>query len=85
VANGSVLSFINAAKQLLGKPYVWGGTTINGTDCSGLLYYAFNAAGIKMPRYRASDYGKMGQQVDAHRTRARATSSIGTTRATPTT
>lgn len=65
VANGSVLSFINAAKQLIGKPYVWGGTTINGTDCSGLLYYAFNAAGVKMPRYRASDYGKMGQQVTA--------------------
>lgn len=62
-ASGNVLSFINAAKQLLGKPYVWGGTTVNGTDCSGLLYYAFNAAGIKMPRYRASDYGKMGQQV----------------------
>lgn len=62
---GSALNFINAAKQLLGKPYVWGGTTINGVDCSGLLYYAFNQAGIKMPRYRASDYGKMGQQVTA--------------------
>lgn len=63
--NGSVLSFVNAAKTLLGKPYVWGGTTANGVDCSGLLYYAFNKAGIKMPRYRAVDYGKMGQQVDA--------------------
>lgn len=62
---GSALGFVNAAKQLLGKPYVWGGTTINGVDCSGLLYFAFNKAGIKMPRYRAVDYGKMGQQVDA--------------------
>jgi len=68
-ASGSVLSFINAAKQLLGKPYVWGGTTVSGTDCSGLLYYAFNAAGIKMPRYRAVDYGKMGQQVTADQAR----------------
>lgn len=64
-AGGSALAVINAAKQLLGKPYVWGGTTISGTDCSGLLYYAFNKAGIKMPRYRAVDYGKMGQQVTA--------------------
>lgn len=64
-ASGSVLSFINAAKSLLGKPYVWGGTTASGVDCSGLLYYAFNQAGVKMPRYRASDYGRMGQQVAA--------------------
>lgn len=64
-AQGSVLNFINAAKTLLGKPYVWGGTTANGVDCSGLLYYAFNQAGIKMPRYVASQYGKMGTQVGA--------------------
>lgn len=63
--SGSALSFVNAAKTLLGKPYVWGGTTANGVDCSGLLFYAFNQAGIKMPRYRASDYGRMGQQVDS--------------------
>lgn len=69
-ANGAVLSFVNAAKTLLGKPYVWGGTTASGVDCSGLLYYAFNAAGIKMPRYRASDYGKMGQAVSGQDARA---------------
>lgn len=69
-ADGSVLSFINAAKSLLGKPYVWGGTTASGVDCSGLLYYAFNSAGIAMPRYRASDYGKMGQGVSAADARA---------------
>jgi cell wall-associated NlpC family hydrolase len=62
---GSAAGFVQAAKRLLGKPYVWGGTTINGTDCSGLLYYAFNAAGIKMPRYAASQYGHMGTQVDS--------------------
>lgn len=63
VPNGNVGAFINAAKSLLGKPYVWGGTTAAGVDCSGLLYYAFNQAGIKMPRYRAVDYGQMGQEV----------------------
>lgn len=65
LVNGNVLDFINAAKTMIGKPYVWGGTTANGVDCSGLLYYAFNKAGIQMPRYRASDYGQMGEQVEA--------------------
>jgi cell wall-associated NlpC family hydrolase len=67
---GSALAVINAAKSLLGKPYVWGGVTAAGVDCSGLLYYAFNAAGIKMPRYRAIDYGKMGEAVGADQARA---------------
>lgn len=68
--SGSALAFINAAKSLLGKPYVWGGTTSSGVDCSGLLYYAFNQAGIKMPRYVASQYGQMGTQVSGADARA---------------
>jgi cell wall-associated NlpC family hydrolase len=68
--SGSALAVIQAAKSLLGKPYVWGGVTAAGVDCSGLLFYAFNAAGIKMPRYRAIDYGSMGQAVDASTARA---------------
>lgn len=70
VANGSALSFVNAAKQMLGKPYVWGGTTTRGVDCSGLIYLALNQAGIKTPRLTASGYSKMGQQVDAASARA---------------
>lgn len=61
---GLVGDILNAAKGLLGKPYVWGGTTANGVDCSGLIYYAFNAAGFKISRYRAVDYGtKVGRSV----------------------
>lgn len=62
---GQAGQFIAAAQSLLGKPYIWGGTTSRGVDCSGLLYFAFNQAGIKMPRYVASQYGKMGTQVTA--------------------
>jgi hypothetical protein len=62
-AGGSVATAIDAAYSMLGKQYVWGGTTASGVDCSGLLYYAFNAAGYHMPRYRAVDYGHMGVEV----------------------
>lgn len=61
---------IAAAKTMLGKPYVWGGTTSRGVDCSGLLYLAFNAAGVKMPRYRAVDYGRLGAAVEPGAARA---------------
>ncbi|WP_314063578.1 glucosaminidase domain-containing protein [uncultured Vagococcus sp.] len=39
------------ATQFLGLPYVWGGTTINGFDCSGLVQYVYQkAANVNLPR-----------------------------------
>nr|WP_242703770.1 C40 family peptidase [Enterococcus sp. 669A] len=41
---------IMSAKQYLGVPYVWGGTTPAGFDCSGLMQWVFAQNGIGIPR-----------------------------------
>jgi cell wall-associated NlpC family hydrolase len=42
--------FVAVAEQFLGVPYLWGGKTSLGIDCSGLVQIALQAAGIACPR-----------------------------------
>ncbi|HEY4274771.1 MAG TPA: C40 family peptidase [Rhizomicrobium sp.] len=42
--------FVAVAEQFFGVPYVWGGKTFQGMDCSGLIQTALQAAGISAPR-----------------------------------
>ena len=47
-------ALVNSAKNFLGVPYVWGGTTPRGFDCSGLVQYVCRQNGISVPRVAAS-------------------------------
>ncbi len=52
------------AHNLIGTPYVWGGSTpAHGLDCSGLLYWIQRTAGSNVGRLTASGYSKIGTRI----------------------
>lgn len=52
------------AHNLIGTPYVWGGSTPeHGLDCSGLLYWIQRTAGSDVGRYNAATYANMGEKI----------------------
>ena len=61
--SSSGMEIVNYAKRFLGTPYVWGGTTPAGFDCSGFTSYVYrNAAGISIPRTSGSQ-ANVGQYI----------------------
>jgi len=57
--------FVAVAERFLGTPYLWGGKTNYGLDCSGLVQVALNACGIPCPRDSDMQERALGTPVDA--------------------
>ncbi len=56
--------FVAVAESLLGTPYLWGGKTTLGLDCSGLVQTALAAAGIQAPRDSDMQERELGEPVE---------------------
>ncbi len=57
--------FVEVAARYVGTPYLWGGRTSVGIDCSGLVQMALNAAGIDCPRDTDMQMAELGTVKDA--------------------
>lgn len=61
--SGNTSSIVSNASKYMGTPYVYGGTSSSGLDCSGLVYKALTEAGIDVPRTTAQGYKDMADKI----------------------
>jgi len=58
------VDLVQYAKQFVGNPYVWGGTSLtNGADCSGFTMSIYKKYGVSLPHHAASQ-AQLGTKVD---------------------
>lgn len=57
---------LSIAASLIDRPYHYGGSSPRGFDCSGLVYYAYGKAGIRVPRTTQAQY-RHARQVPVSR------------------
>jgi hypothetical protein len=58
------LDFVAVAERFVGTPYLWGGKSSLGIDCSGLVQLALNAAGVACPRDSDMQQNGLGSALD---------------------
>ncbi len=58
---------VEVARGFLGAPYLWGGRTSVGLDCSGLVQLACEAAGLASPRDADMQSAELGRPLDLSR------------------
>lgn len=56
-------NLVNTARRLMGLPYLWGGTSVKGVDCSGFTKTIFFMNGLLLPR-DASQQVNAGEEID---------------------
>lgn len=66
VSAASGVRVVRVAAAQIGIPYVWGGTTRRGFDCSGLTQYAYARIGRHLPRTTQMQY-RATRRVSAKR------------------
>jgi probable lipoprotein NlpC len=62
-ASQTIENILNQAQSMLGVPYKYGGSSAQGFDCSGLVYFLSNKNGINMPRI-SSEQAALGKLVE---------------------
>lgn len=55
--------FVDVAERFIGTPYLWGGRTRIGIDCSGLVQIAMEAAGQTCPRDSDMQMAEVGEEI----------------------
>ena len=63
--NENETDFVAVAERFVGVPYLWGGKTVLGLDCSGLVQVALGAGGIACPRDSDMQEAALGAPVAA--------------------
>ncbi|MET4389386.1 cell wall-associated NlpC family hydrolase [Bradyrhizobium sp. F1.4.3] len=59
--------FVTVAERFVGTPYLWGGKSSLGVDCSGLVQVSLTAAGIGCPRDSDMQQTGLGRALEPHR------------------